>query len=162
MPSKRKQRSPVSFSDNDYGRFLASLRLFGLGLKNSSTMLDRNTYWELNSRKKGPSRKFHENYKVTRIEDDFFESEGSFELVVSESDLVGLRVACSFEVHIHATGNPIPRTMVERFTAAELRLILLPYARQFVSSITAQMQIPPVILPLANDVEHPSGSSPER
>ena len=38
---------------------------------------------------------------------------------------------------------------MERFVDSEFRLILVPYARQFVSSTTAQMGIPPLVIPLS-------------
>lgn len=95
-----------------------------------------------------------EQYRISRVEEEFFESEGIFEFVVSDSTSIALKVESVFEVHIHAA-KPVRKEMVERFTNAELRLILLPYARHFVSTITAQMQIPPVVLPLAINATNP-------
>src|SRR5579872_2365320 len=103
MPRKRtKQPSPATVNDSEYGRFLTTLSLFGLGLKSSSALLDRTIYWSINSAKqKEPTRKFNETYRISRIAEDFFESEGVFELIMSESGHVGLRVECIFEAHIH-------------------------------------------------------------
>jgi preprotein translocase subunit SecB len=152
MPRKPKkiQHSLTSPNDSEYTKFLNSLALIGLALKSSSASVDRKKYWELNQKKNRSSRKFNEQYRISRIEDDFFESQGVFEFIVGAQDSVALRVESTFEVHIHAA-KPISREMVERFTNAELRLILLPYARHFLTNITAQMQIPPIVLPLAND-----------
>jgi len=145
MATKRKK---TSHGNGNHADFLAGLQLYGLALKSCNVALDRQAYWDSAQKEKKPTRRLNEHYRVSAVKDDFFESEGLFNLVLGEEERPGLKIDCVFEVHIH-TKTPINRESVERFTSSELRLLLLPYVRHFISSITSQMQIPTIVLPLA-------------
>jgi hypothetical protein len=135
-------------SDNEYAAFVAGLKLIGLGLKSSATTLDRRLLWELTGKESGTAGRLIESYKATEIGKGFFEAEGQYDFTVAKDDAIGLKLSCVFEVHMHSK-TPVEGAMAERFTKTDLRFILLPYARHFVTDMTGQMQIPPVVLPLA-------------
>jgi hypothetical protein len=139
--------------DKDYGKFLEELELIGLGLKSCSTMLDRRGYWAAHKKGSKAVREFTQRYRLTHFEKDFLEAEGHFALTVSEgkAKAVALKLECVFDVHMHL-GPSARKDLAERFTLSELRLVLVPYARLFVSSMTAQMQIPPIIIPLSTAI----------
>lgn len=140
----------MSEGDSNYEQFLRGLRLISLGLKSCSATLDREGLYKLLDEKDGPSRVFRDKYKITQIGLDFFEASGAFTVRVQESENSKpvVLVECEFEAHLHGT-KPISKACVEQFVQLEFRLILIPFARQFVSATTAQMSIPPLIIPLS-------------
>lgn len=101
-------------------------------------------------KKDGPTRIFRHSFKSTQLGSNFFEASGAFVVKLQESDDSDpvLHVECEFEAHLHGP-EPISKASVERFVDSEFRLILIPYARQFVSATTAQMSIPPLVIPLS-------------
>jgi preprotein translocase subunit SecB len=149
MPTKEKLQNISTRINKKYEGFVQSLRLVGLGLKDTSSSIDRKAFFSLDQKSKRAVTTFEHTYRLTRVEAKYFDSEGRFTLAVAESADAkpALRIECTFQVHIH-TDAPFPKSFAEKFSNSELRLILVPYARQFVSGITSQMAIPPVVLPL--------------
>lgn len=137
-------------SDGKYEEFVRGLELIAVGLKRCSASLDRSAWYRAITPPKKPLRSFNGAYKVTEWGPGFFEASGEFVVTVKESSSAppALAVECEFEAHFHGV-LPIPKALVERFVSSEFQLILIPYARQFVSSVTAAMSIPPLILPLS-------------
>jgi len=161
MPMTSKTTNKSQISDGEYEEFLRGLSLKAVGLKRCSASLDRAALYELWETKKTPVRDFKDTYRVTEVAADFFEVSGLFLVTVRESgdSEPVVTIECEFEAHLHAT-EPIPRVFVDRFVKSALQLILVPYARPFVSSITAQMSIPPLIIPLSiRSTEDASGAS---
>ena len=144
----KQKNEPPALSDADYLSFLSSVELVGLGLKSSNSSINREIYFDLVDQKAKPVRRFSELYESTEIGGNFFEAEGRYEVSIADGDAIGLRIECVFEVHLHAP-KPINPQMVQRFAKSDLRFMLLPYARQFVTGVTGQMQIPPIVLPMA-------------
>lgn len=146
MPAKQLNKP----STEEYGKFLESLRLISVALKKCSARLDRQAHWQANRKGKTPAKHLAEKYGVSAIGENYFDLEGTFEVLISDADAKteALSLQCTFEVHIHSD-PPIQKSFVERFAQAELRLLLLPYARHFVTNITGQMDIRPVVIPLA-------------
>jgi Preprotein translocase subunit SecB len=157
--STRKAISTLPENDHKYEKFLEGLTLVNVGMKACSAFLDRDSFYELFSEKKGgPTRAFKDTYKITKLGNNFFEAVGHFVVTVTE-ELNGkptLSVECEFEAHIHGPA-PIPKPFAERFVKSEFQLILVPYARQLVASLTAQMSVPPLILPLSTRFSKDSG-----
>jgi hypothetical protein len=93
---------------------------------------------------------FLHSYRVRSIGKGHFDAEGDYTMMVagSEEEPPALKIDCVFEVHMHVK-PPFDKSHAERFAESELQLILVPYARQFISATTSQMSIPPVIAPLA-------------
>jgi hypothetical protein len=121
-----------------------------VGLRGCSAHLDRAGLARLWSSERRPPRTFKDTYRLTELGSNFLEAAGSFAVRVQVSSRVApvLSVECEFEAHLQGL-EPISKAFVERFVKSEFRLILVPYARQFVSSITAGMSIPPLIIPLS-------------
>lgn len=136
--------------DSKYEQFLRGLRLISIGLKSCSASLDRTGLFRLMDKKDDPIRIFRHSYGITQLGSDFFEASGAFVVKVRESEQSDpvLNVECEFVAHLHGP-EPISKASVERFVDSEFRLILIPYARQFVSTTTAQMSIPPLVIPLS-------------
>ena len=148
-------------SDGQYDMFLKGLDLISVGLRKCSASLDRAGLSELWEKQKA-QRGFEDTYRVTRIGDGFFEAAGSFVVTVREtpkSNPVTI-VECEFEAHLH--GEVLSQAFIERFVLSEFQLILVPYARQFVSSITAQMSIPPLVIPLSISSSQKSATTPKK
>ena len=143
------RNNSLAESNNEYEQFLRGLSLIWMGLKSSSSALDREGMFKLMS-SENDQRIFRDSYKTTDIGKKYFEASGSFTVTVQESDdsKPVLTVQCEFEAHFHGP-EPISQTFVDRFVNSEFQLILIPYARQFVSSLTAQMSMPPLIIPLS-------------
>jgi hypothetical protein len=151
MPMSTEKATNVSQeSDGKYEQFLRSLRLIWVGLKSCSSSLDRDALYRLSSEKKKPIRTFEGTYKVNQVGTGYFEASGLFLVTVRESPEADpvVSVTCEFEAHLHAA-KPLHRPFIERFASSEFHLILVPYARQFVSATTAQMNIPPLFIPLS-------------
>jgi hypothetical protein len=149
MPPKLKN-NPSRPADKDYLKFLSSLRLIGLRLKSSSTSIDRKLFFELLEAEKPdkPLRSLSEMYETTNVGKDCFDAEGRYHVTIADGTKVALKIECVFAVHMHAP-PPVDSQMAQRFSKSDLRFVLLPFARQFVSGITSQMEIPPIVLPLA-------------
>jgi hypothetical protein len=151
MPTNtQKAINSLQQSDSGYEEFLRGVELVSVGLRSCSAHLDRAGLSRLWSSEKRPPRSFSDTYRPTEIGSNYFEAAGLFVVKVQESPSVApvLSVECEFEAHLHGV-EPISKVFVERFVKSEFRLILVPYARQFVSSITAGMSIPPLVIPLS-------------
>jgi Preprotein translocase subunit SecB len=144
------RESNLPEGDNDYEQFLGGLSLISVGLKSCSATLDREDLFKLLDGKEVPMRTFNDSYKITQIGANVFEASGAFRAHVQESPQSKpvVVVECEFEAHLHGA-DPISKACVERFVNSEFRLILIPFARQFVSATTAQMSIPPLVIPLS-------------
>ena len=150
MSLSKKATGNLRESDRGYEEFLRGLDLIAIGLKSCSAQLNRAGMAELSTERRRSLRSFVDAYKVTEFGPNFFEASGLFVLTVRESpeSKPVLLVECEFEAHLHGR-EPLSRAFVDRFVESEFQLILIPYARQFVSSTTAQMSIPPVVIPLS-------------
>jgi antitoxin HicB len=153
--------SSLQQGDGQYEEFLRGLELISVGLRGCSAHLDRAELYRLFSSERKPSRAFKDSYKVTELGTNFFEAAGLFVVKVQESSSAPpvLSIECEFEAHFHVV-EPISRAFVKRFVDSEFQLVLVPYARQFVSSVTAGMSIPPLIIPLSTKSATGSKSVP--
>jgi hypothetical protein len=148
MPTTTSKKSIQN--DKAYESFIEGLQLIDLALKSSTSTLDRDAFFDILGKRKTVIRAFRDDYKITEVGKKYFEAEGRFTLSVSETaeSAAVLKMEFVFEIHMHGAA-PIWKEGAERFVQSELRLVLVPYARQFVASMTSQMGIPPVVIPLA-------------
>jgi hypothetical protein len=148
MPTRKRLQN--TRKSDDYEQFILGLELYGVGLKGCSATLDRAAFFAFGKKGTKAVRKITEHYEVTSLDERHFDSEGRFSLTISDpSKKPALAIECVFEVHMH--GNPpVRRELAERFTSSELRLILTPFFRHFITTTMAQMVIPPIIIPLAS------------
>ncbi len=147
MSTHTKQKSKAAPSYED---FLHGLQLIDLSLKSCSAFVDSGGLFGMLSKDKSPVRAFRNEYKLTKIGQKYFEAEGQFTVTESANpdSAPPLKMEFVFEVHMHATAS-VWKEGAERFVESELRLLLIPHARQFVLNMCGQMGIPPVVLPLA-------------
>lgn len=127
------------------------LEIVTLGLKSSSVVVDRHALFQAVKAGKKLTRKLNGVYRVSDCGPKYFDCEGRFVLTMADLETPqqspALTIECAFDVHMHGKA-PIQRQLADRFAQSELRLILAPYVRYFVSDMTAQMSIPPVLIPL--------------
>ncbi len=137
-------RSPLPY-DAEYDAFVQGLELIGLALKSCRCDIDRRAFFSL----KETARTFTHKYRLTDFSERSFDAEGDFELLIAESLEAAppLRMECVFQVHMHAKVEPSEK-YAERFISNELRLILVPHARQLFFTLSGQMSIPTIVSPL--------------
>lgn len=141
---------------NEYHTFLESVRPATISLVNSTTDFNPEAYWSEETPR--AQRGVIARYQLTTTAKDFFDVTASYEFAIGKwsgdapsdapqpADAV-VRVTGRFEAHFHVI-VPFSRDDAERFTQHNAWLILWPYFREFVSSVTARMAIPPELLPL--------------
>ena len=138
--------------NNGYEVFLRNLGSVTLGLVNCAGSIDREFYWDLRNKKRrqDEARILSANYKLDRVGANFFDVSADFRVTVQDRKIekVALSIECKFEAHIHGE-EPISREHADRFTQSELRVVLWPYFRQFVSDTTVRMSVPPLFVPIA-------------
>jgi hypothetical protein len=159
MPKQKSLQPPLATSserkpnERSYAAFIEGLSLVGLGLKGCSAKLNRGAFFESTKRGKKTSRVIAQKYNLVDVSNGAFDVEGTYTLTISGPDSTpALMVDCTFEAHVHVK-LPFERSHAERFAKSEMRLLLVPYARQFISNITSQMAIPPIVVPLITRAE---------
>lgn len=143
--SSSQQKQPAK----QYADFLRGIKLIGLALGKCSASLDRGLYFARDRSDKSV-RTISVDYKLADVKKDYFDVSAQFRLTVEDKTkpVVALTIDCEFVGHFHCGTADVPREFADRFTQSELRLILWPYFREFVSDITSKMSIPPVLIPL--------------
>ena len=133
-------------TEKEYELFVQSLDIVGIGLASCVCSIDRSAYFKLKSK----MLSFDHEYELMKSEADYFDALGKFSVATGPggNNQPSLAIECAFMCHILGK-SPISKEHAERFTNSELRLVLVPYARQFVASITSRMYIPTLTLPLA-------------
>ena len=137
--------------DNSYEEFLTSVEPLGLNLKSCSASLDRKSFWDLHEKKnKDAERQLFARYSIEKVEDDYFDVVTAFKMIIEDAKTKknALRIECEFGGHFHGKA-PIKESFAKRFTESELRIVVWPYFRQFVSDTTARMGIPPIVIPIS-------------
>ena len=149
MPTITERRSQAAA---DYKAFISSLQLYTIGLAESSCEINRDGYWE-DGEEQSISYKLISKPLKSDHEKGHFDVRSRLEVAISrgKSKPPVLRVSAAFDLHFHA--NSLTKDFVEKFCESEIRLIVWPYFREYVTNITARMHIPPVILPLSNKGE---------
>jgi preprotein translocase subunit SecB len=150
MP-KKKAKSSEQPANQSYEKFLRSVRLVAMGLRECHCRLDRMNYYRVMEQKLSLTR-VNAEHKLSRAASGHFDADGSISVTIEDRKKKEqvLSVTCSFEAHFHAefeAGSSFP----EQFANGELRLILFPYFREMVSDLTARMAIRQVLLPLSNE-----------
>jgi preprotein translocase subunit SecB len=135
-----------------YESFLDSLIMIAVGIKSCSCALDRTAYGLFKANCKRPLRTLGVLPSLTYIKDNHFDGEVRFVLRHSRDEQSepekSLTIEFVFEAHFHTQTPEANKAFAKRFVESELPVILLPYARHFVSDITARMQIGTIVLPL--------------
>jgi hypothetical protein len=144
---QKKQALPT-----DERSFLQSIRLFGPRLVAAESRIDHRRYFGLLEDRKHSAIELNASYRLLEIDDEAFDAEGEFRLVATDkTGAEGLSLRCVYQVHFHVTRAAIDRKFAATFVQSELRIVLWPYFRYFVSDTCARMGIPPVTVPLATE-----------
>lgn len=142
MPIAKK----ISEVKPDYEAFLASLEVYMIALTRSSFRIQRDEYFEGSE---DNSISFKLSSKPISVAEKHCDIRSTLILQVTngKSKKVIIRFAATFELHFHFS---LPNEeFIKRFCESEIRLVVWPYFREYVSDVTARMYIPPLILPLS-------------
>jgi preprotein translocase subunit SecB len=134
----------------DYQAFLASLDVYMIALTHSAFRIQRDEYFEGSEDNK---ISFKLSSKSNSVGEKHFDVRSTLNLTASneKSKKILVRFTATFELHLHA--SPVNEEFVKRFCESEIRLIVWPYFREYVSDVTARMYIPPLILPLSEHTQ---------
>jgi preprotein translocase subunit SecB len=145
-----RTKRPAKQGTLDYVTFLQSLNVSWIALVESKLSVDRDRLLKDES----PNVAILWKGEATMVEKTHFEAKASFIVRVDESK--GKKELAHFEgdflIHIHSS-HDIRKAHVERFTNSEVRLVIWPYVREYVSTTCNRMFIPPIFLPLTGGSE---------
>ena len=145
MP-RRKQKHIPNTADSDYTEFLKSLEPITIALAESRLRVDHDRYFSERSMKLSVA--WH--CEPIDVQDDYFEADANLILRLGPSAAKSkptVEIDVTFRMHINAP-KPINRALVDRFTDSDVRILIWPYFREYVSNATGRMHIPPIMLPL--------------
>jgi hypothetical protein len=132
-----------------YANFIRSLDLYGLSLAESRFKCDRERYLSERSHEiaftwKAKRTPLSGNRKDKRA----FNLWAELRLVVTapKSDEAFFVLSAGFLLHIHS--EVIEAEHIERFCNSEVRILVWPYFREYVSNVCGRAHIPPITLPL--------------
>jgi len=147
---RKKNLRPTKRDTKDYTEFLRDIQLIALGLASCSAKLDRDLYFDVVSQKSN-TRTISSSYELKDVQKEFFDVAARFSLQVQDKMKTStpLLVECAFMAHFHCKAREVPRDFAARFSQSELRIVLWPYFREFVSDVTSKMAIPPLLIPLS-------------
>jgi preprotein translocase subunit SecB len=150
MPAPTK----TSGQKADYQTFLASLDVYTIVLARSAFRIERDDFFEGSEDNR---MSFRLSSKPLTIAEKHFDVRSTLNLEVTNEKLkkTVLQFAATFELHFH--GTPISDEFVRDLCSSEIRLIVWPYFREYVSDVTARMYIPPIVLPLSERKRKPTG-----
>jgi preprotein translocase subunit SecB len=140
----RREKDPQDLVG--YTGFLKSLELSLIGLTETSVKVDRDEY--LNEENHAISMAW--GSKPLKSGREYFDVRVELTVKVSkpkaQKHFLELKVA--YLLHVHCIKD-FPAEHVDRFCNAEVRLMIWPYFREYVTSMCGRIHIPPVFLPLA-------------
>lgn len=147
MPTVERIGKKTKQTPLDYNAFLRSLQLHVISLKEASCDIDREAYWEHKER----NLAYKMQAATIHVEGDYFDVQAKLEVTMTggKSKVHQIRISTIFYLHFHA--DTIPKMLLDKFCNSDLRLIVWPYFREYVSDVSSRMYIPPVILPLSNE-----------
>jgi preprotein translocase subunit SecB len=142
MTRKSKTSKPLA----DYREFLTSLNLSLIALTEANVKGDRDKY--LNE----PNHDISMAWKGKAIASGRGHFDVLADLMVTvskpKSKACFLELTVTYKLHIHCA-KEFPPEYLRRFCDSEVRLMVWPYFREYVTSTCGRMHIPPVFLPLA-------------
>ena len=134
----------ISLADKGYSAFLASLDPVSIALVKSAVSLERLKYLE------SERERIYVIFasKLLRLGDEHFDVKTTLELEIKKEEASKplLRFSATYDLHFHADG--VTKQNVDRFVKSDVRLLIWPYLRELVSSMSSRMHIPPILLPV--------------
>lgn len=134
----------------DYQTFISSLQPYMIGLAESSCEINRKDYW---AKEEGKNVSFKLTSKPTSVDKKHFDSRSTLALTMTgeKSKATVVKINATFDLHFHA--NSINKEFVDKFCESDIRLIVWPYFREYVTSTIARMHVPPIFLPMSSKEE---------
>ncbi len=145
MPQRKQKPTPIT-ADNEYTRFLKSIEPVIISLVESRFRADRDQYFNEESKRLSIAWRCI----PFKVKDDCFDAHATLVVKLGSAKArskPSVEINATFEMHFHGA-KPINRAFVDRFADSEVRLVIWPYFREYVSSVSGRMYIPPIILPL--------------
>jgi preprotein translocase subunit SecB len=135
---------------DDYQAFISSLELYMIGLAESSCEINRKDYW---AKEEGKNVSFKLTSKPNSVDQKHFDARSTIALTMTgeKSKATVVKINAAFDLHFHA--KPINKGLVDKFCESDIRLIVWPYFREYVTSTISRMHIPPILLPLSSKEE---------
>jgi preprotein translocase subunit SecB len=148
MPKRKTKRTPTrtAIAEDGYTGFLRSVELFGIAVIDSEFQVDRDKYFE----EEDKSLSVLWKCQPTEVGDDYFEADArlSVKLRAGKEANPLLKLDATFRLHMHAP-KPLNREFIDRFADSEVKIIIWPYFREYVTSVCGRMHIPQITLPFA-------------
>jgi preprotein translocase subunit SecB len=144
---KRTARKEKTTQDlTGYTRFLKSMELSLIALAETNAKIDRDKYFA----EQNHSISMEWGSKPLESEQDNFDVRAELKVKVSrpKAQTPFLELEAAYVLHVHCAKD-FSAEYVERFCSAEVRLMVWPYFREYVTSMCGRMHIPPLFLPLA-------------
>ena len=146
MP-RRKQKHTLTTADAEYTRFLKSVEPITISLIESRFRIDRDQYF-----REGPKNLSVDWRCVpSNVHDDCFDANAMLIVKLGSTARQSkptVEISANFEMHFHVD-KPLNRAFVDRFADSEVRIVMWPYFREYVSNVSGRMHIPPLLLPFA-------------
>jgi preprotein translocase subunit SecB len=132
-----------------YAEFIGSLQLNTIYLREAACEIDRDSFWQNQDQK----ITYDLSASPTKIDDDYFDASATLVVnVVGEKSKTKLiKISAKYDFHVHT--KLASKEFIEKFCGSEVRLIIWPYFREYVSETSSRMYIPPIILPLSDKAE---------
>jgi hypothetical protein len=129
-----------------YTEFLKSLELSLIGLTETSAKVDRDKY--LSEENHAISMAWAGEPLASGRHHFDVRAELTVKVSKPKSQTHFLELKVAYLLHVHCVKD-FPAEYVARFCNAELRLMIWPYFREYLTSMCGRMHIPPAFLPLA-------------
>lgn len=111
----------------------------------STARIKRDDYFE----DEAPDLSVAMTLKPKRLSRDHFDLQGeaTVKLTGRRSDRL-FELSATYELHFHGK-PPLDAKLVRRFSGSGAHFLLWPYLREYVSDVSARMDIPPILLPVS-------------
>jgi preprotein translocase subunit SecB len=136
---------PKAARADRYADFIRSLDFIAIALTDSRTRIKPDEYFKAKERDLTVAVRLNPK-RLSRNHFDL-QAEANVRLTRKRSDWL-FDLSVTYELHFHAK-PPIDVKLVRRFADSDAHLVLWPYLREYVSDVSARMDIPPILLPVS-------------
>lgn len=132
-------------SAEKYPEFLRSLELVTIALTKCSLSIDRPAF----AQAEGIVLSAELDCEAEIVDVDAFEITASLtvDLTEKESNSVVGSIQATYQLHFHTKGAK--KATINAFAKSDVRLMVWPYFRELITSLSSRMLIPPIILPIS-------------
>lgn len=143
MPQKKQKRAHIA--DADYAQFLKSIEPVGIVVIASQFRVDRDRCFQ----QKPAYLSVSWGCEPREVGGSYFEADAELtvKLSVQKASEALAEIRVTFRMHIHTAKNP-RKSCVDRFLGSEVRILVWPYFREYVTNVCGRMGIPLIVLPV--------------